>query len=148
VKPDLPAAREAIRTFLAEGAAGLLRKSGSFAPFAAVRDRHGQMSLVATYLHADDSTPAEQHFALLLQILGAERKRYDALGICSDVNSPADVPDAHGAIQVNVESSDGVAEMFVQPYALDADLRLLAPRLETGEPLIYRRWRWPWARSR
>jgi hypothetical protein len=99
-------------------------------------------------LHADPDATPHQHFDTLIQAFTIQRKELRAFGICSDVRpSSSCPPESTGAIQVNLESSDGVAEVCLQPFVVGDSLRLLARHQEASTRLVFRarrNWWWPW----
>jgi hypothetical protein len=141
-------ARSAVKELLVGAAQQFLRDQAAFPPFGAAMGRDGKLALVATHLHAQSGVTPRQHFDTLIQGFTAQRNSLRAFGICSEVNLPPSCPsESTGAIQLNIESSDGAAEVFLQPFAIDTSLRFLEGVSEPSVALVFRprrRWWWPW----
>ena len=147
--PNVPSALAPIQVFLLGAARDLLVAQGAFPPFGAVQHRDGHLALSATHLHSTTATP-ELHFSTLVDGLRAQRSELRALGICSDIRATAPCPaEATGAVQINLEASDGVTVEAVVPYSLvqPGNVFFFRAFVRPATPFVFtakRRWWLPW----
>ncbi len=141
--------RAAVKDLLVGAAKEFLENDGSYPPFGASMNLEGELAIVGTYLHSQVGISPLDHVDTLLQGFVAQRGGLRAFGICSDVNPlSGGSSEATGAIQVNVESSDGVAEVFRQSFVIAESFCLLEGVSEESVPLVFlprRKWWWPWS---
>jgi hypothetical protein len=144
---NVPSALAPISTLLLGAARDLLVAQGAFPPFGAVRHNDGRLALSATYLHSTTATP-ELHFRTLVDGLRAQRSALRAVGICSDIRATPPCPaEATGAVQLNIEASDGLTVEAVVPYSLvqPGNVVFFPAFIRPATPIIFtskRRW-WP-----
>lgn len=123
---------------LLEVAKDLLARHGEFFPFGGALRSDGKVELKLASVERDGGTA--QVVESLISGLRAQRARYVAVAVCSDVRlAYTGSGTQHDAIRMSLEHEGGVAVDVFAPYETDAEgaVRYSEPFAEERRPIVY-----------